>query len=834
MNQLYFRILNYFFVKYKNYFRVSFLLFIAVFLKLDGSEPSNFSFEAEVFVNDRSLGTTFIILNEENKTVLIQSGPVQKIISKLLSPEFMGNIEEWFEDRDSYFSPFSLDTSLSITFEECLQVVQIFINPRFLKEQTISCSKQTAGYDPETLKESANWSGYLNIRLGRGIGYRYIPEFQSIPESTQILSNFSIQHADWSLTGTINPHSHRFGHAVNNILWIKDCFERDLRIFVGEFCPPAIGIQPNTTLLGVGLTRNPFVVEQESPSILKQYDFFLPNSSRVELYANGALHSTYELGAGPYSFRNFPTLPGGNQIDFRIYEAEGRLQSYQIDYFYDPSLLEQGELDYSSSFGTLQNFHENRFLWNQLMFSGYIQYGMTSQWTSGVYLQTSPKQCQFGTENTWVSKHLKTTVDLGGSWLLGHLPQPKLRVYMQNAPTKKNLLYWNAIIEYLGKRYSHYHFKTYRNYLNFRNSVIFSASLNLARPFFDSCYGALNISYNLVKNNRSKFGLSGSISKRIASSVYGNLSVYSSSINPYCKSEQGIVFNINWTPSQSNFRGNAIYDSYRNSVITSLGYERSLGGASSINASMGIEHQAHENALIASVNYQGEYMEAQASNYASLLINRSGKKIRGRSGFLLGTGLVFADGVFGLSRPIYDSFIMIKPSASLQAAGGIGVNPIGEEQYMAKSWRFLPAIIPNVGAYVPTTVSLEAPELPLTSELSANFYTCLPKYKGGVLIRTEDKTLFFVEGTIYKSPEKPWACQLGCLKSVGDSSDVEVPFFTDRNGRFQIICHQTGRFSLYMNDTEPTGAILEIPENTPPGFLDIGTIFLEEEPVDTI
>ncbi len=802
------------------------LLLAASSLFSQNIENSYYPFEVDAELNGRIQGKTYVSVHEEDGIVLLQKSSLEPLLFECLDVKYHAPLRLWLKGCPAFFEPCQVSETITLEFEECLQKVLIKIDPQLLKRQLISCTEQLSAplIRPEMLVAPADWSGFLNIRYGKGLGYFFAPNFQTAPQPFQILSDFSVQHHNWAFSGTINASNRQSkANVLDNFLLIADWPKENTRLFTGEFSPPTIGVMPTTTLLGVGLLNNPYYFNNKRKAPTQEYDFFLPQPAKVDVFVNGAIYSTYDLPAGPHSFKNFPAIPGNNRVALRINDAIGGTQYLDLNYFYDPLLLPKGDSEYALSAGFLKNFNENAFVFSQPLGVAYYRYGLSPTWTSGIYGQVGSSQLQGGFENSFFYSSIKSTIDLGMSWLFSGSIQPRILATFQNTLTKRSSFFWNANFEYLGKRFSSYYaFNTYQDFIDFNNTVIWNASLNLSRKLFKSVNGTLGLGYAQIRNLGSKYRVIAGLSGSIVSNINFSLSAYKSSINTFYVNETGVLLTLSWYPSSSHFNVTTAYDSFSQNTSGLVNYAKPLGGDRSLNLSAGGQLMPHHNSFLGSFNYQGERFEAMGSNDATVTESIDGKQYLGRSGFMIGTSFVFADGVIGLSRPISDSFVMISPSKDL-APYTLQANPT-QDDYLAKTLGRIPAVISNVRSYELYTVTIASEDLPFGYDIGENTYFCMPKYKSGTVIKIDNKGEFFAEGTLVSLNGKPLSCIFGELKKRGASSAKALPLFTDRSGGFQIIGMEYGIYDIYFENDKNPSAMIEIKKDTPLGFVDLGTI----------
>ena len=77
----------------------------------------------------------------------------------------------------------------------------------------------------------------------------------------------------------------------------------------------------------------------------------LTSKSTVEIYRNGQIVDRRELPAGEYDMRNLPTSGYSSVLRYRITDAFGNVQEFDVSAIAPTRVLRKGELDYSAGLG---------------------------------------------------------------------------------------------------------------------------------------------------------------------------------------------------------------------------------------------------------------------------------------------------------------------------------------------------------------------------------------------------------------------------------------------------------------------------------------------------
>jgi outer membrane usher protein len=176
-----------------------------------------------------------------------------------------------------------------------------------------------------------------------------------------------------------------------------------------------------------------------------------------------------------------------------------------------------------------------------------------------------------------------------------------------------------------------------------------------------------------------------------------------------------------------------------------------------------------------------------------------------------GTALVFADGVFGWSRPIDNSFAIVNRQGTAQDQL-VQVNPSSFGD-IARADALGPAVVP-LSPYNLTNLSVNAPDLPLGSDLGPASYTLFPTYRSGTVIRVGSEATVFLRGVLLDEQGNPLALQQGRIVSLSDPDWPDAQLITNRTGRFAAQGLKPGRYEIRLFGRPGPVTTFEIPPET--------------------
>jgi outer membrane usher protein len=256
---------------------------------------------------------------------------------------------------------------------------------------------------------------------------------------------------------------------------------------------------------------------------------------------------------------------------------------------------------------------------------------------------------------------------------------------------------------------------------------------------------------------------------------------------------------------------------YKNSLNWSYNPLRTIGRPK---MSLGLTQNDRSYNLTGRLSYTGYYFNWDLSNDAVFTVDGDGG-ISNTSKLSLATALVFADGQFGWSRPINNSFAIVVPKDSVRDQE-IVINPSLNGD-TARIDRFGFAVVPNLDPYNISNLIIDAPNLPAGMDLGNRNITILPSYRSGTLVKVGTDATVFLRGILLNANGEPVSLQSGEIVSLSDRNWQPVTLFTNRSGRFATAGLKPGRYQIKLFTNPPAEMEFEIPANAT-GIYDTGTL----------
>lgn len=191
----------------------------------------------------------------------------------------------------------------------------------------------------------------------------------------------------------------------------------------------------------------------------------------------------------------------------------------------------------------------------------------------------------------------------------------------------------------------------------------------------------------------------------------------------------------------------------------------------------------------------------------------------------ISTGLVYANGSFGMGRPGREGFIMARRHESLRTSRLALTDSNGRA--IARAGWFGPAVAPIERAYSPQRLEVAVDPLPSGYDLGSGVITTFPGFGSGYAVTIGSDASRTAIGLLVNPDGTPAALISGTIAAFDASQPTAdpKPFFTNRAGRFVGDGLAPGRYRLVVGD-RTIGEFI-IPEESE-GITDVGHIQIRQ------
>jgi outer membrane usher protein len=527
---------------------------------------------------------------------------------------------------------------------------------------------------------------------------------------------------------------------------VRDDPGRAVRYSAGDLSYAVAGFQSFVPMAGFSVARNFTLQPYFIPQPIGNQLFVLNQASQVEVLVNGVETRILTLPAGQYDVRNFQLGEGPNDIELRATDSLGRVTTIESPFFFSSSLLAAGVEEFSYNIGEPSFVGTSGYTYGGLpSVSAFHRFGVRDDLTVGVNFQGSIAQQQLGGEFTFASQFGTIHVDLAESHQkrAGFDDAVRLSYNLVDTRAQSSGSSLLAQATFVGPNFSPLGAVTPRN------PIALDLGARYTQRIFSDIYASVGASYQFARNGeKDGHALSLTLQHAFARGLTGNLRVQQS-VDRGGRSSFGALIAISWQLDDGHSFIQASYDTARDTEQASYRYSPSSyvgepGGGINVLRSPG------QDQITSSVFYNDNRFESSLTN--DVVIPTSGQETETaqRTSLRAGTSLVYADGHFGLGRPIRDSFALVVPTENY-ADQDIIVDSSGTAgRYEARTDFLGPAVLPDLSAYQIRPTSVAIPDLPVGYQLSQDQFQLRPNYRSGTVIVVGNDATVVLDGI----PEK--------------------------------------------------------------------------------
>ena len=556
---------------------------------------------------------------------------------------------------------------------------------------------------------------------------------------------------------------------------------------------------------GVGVEKGRRVFNDAGPiTDLDGQKILLERNATVEVLIDGQQVELLQLTAGPYDLAQLRAQYGGRNAQLFVTDIAGRRQITSFDTFIDPNALAPGETEYGAAVGVIPSgFGVNPDYSGESALSAYYRRGLSNRLTVGGAIQASqdvqviggevvaspqviPGRVEFGLASSFGQ-------DTGYALELGYSLQFSRSSLSVNGEYRSSGFVTVSDDITLDRAGSFFLNANYSQRINERSSIVVGANW-----FERGRFGA----------NRTLFA------DFVRSTPRYRFSIGAEYGDDFFRRNYGIraTFSI---PLGRSMRADATYNSRRDDarVSVSKSYEERVGS------------WGYDLILRHSQGTQG--IESSASHVANRFFARGFVSSSGRglgnitdartARLQIGTALAFADGTFGIGRPITDSFVLARPNSDLKGARATLGRTLTAGSPEALSGPLGAAVSGRLNSYNRQSVIYDLADAPPGIDIGTGLETVLPPYRSGYSITVGSGASVSAIGFLNFEGDRAELIS-GTVSSSNDPEFVEQPFFTNSTGRFAIIGLRPG----YSYEVRLPGVqqrfTIEVPEDSDPIF----------------
>ncbi|PZV18519.1 MAG: fimbrial biogenesis outer membrane usher protein [Leptolyngbya sp.] len=779
--------------------------------------PQDQAIAVPFFINDQPQGQAIVVIAEGSASQ-VQAAPVLDKTASILRPDLQSQLAV-IVDSDGYLPLAQLQQlGIAVVFDQTQLELYLQIPAALRRTNVVG----VAGLPPEAADALpvSTVSGYLNILAGEDIVWSGSGSTGRQP--LRIAFDGALNVSGWVLEGRANAiEGGAPGFSRGDVRLVHDDPVNALRYIAGDLSIPVSGaFQTVVPLGGISVSRNYSLQPYRITRPTGEFTFFLERPARVEIYINGVRVQQLQLEAGPQDIRNLALSTGANDIQLIITDDLGQVQRLDFATALAGNLLAPGlqQFSYNLGFPTRTLSGQRQYQWEEPQLALAHRWGVSPTVTLGGYAQLTPSYQMVETDGVWASAVGNWGWDVAASHTseLGTGLAMRLQYELPPSPQDATNRSLRIAAEYRGDR-----FTTFGSLSPSPDWLSLSASYS--QRIFDNTSLNIGGGYRLGRDGPDSYTANLGLSRSLGNGLSGSVNL-NHSRNQQGQDETRAFLGLSWLMPQ---RRQSL------ALNTTVSSTEAIGNRLSWSRSPDRRLQSPGLAVDLNRGSQG-YGVSGRLTYTDYRFDlglthdvswptgagaTTSNNISNTTRLTFGTALVFADGHFGWSRPITNSFVLVVPRDRWRGQT-IGVNP-SQDGYGAVVDGFGPAVLPDLQPYYVSRVRLDAPEAPLGYDLGTDEYVVMPSYRSGTLIMAGTEASAFVRGVLVDEAGAPLGLQAGEVVSLSDADWAAQPLFTNRIGRFALLGFTPGRYEIRLRDRAPLQ--FEIAPDQE-GLIDLGTL----------
>jgi outer membrane usher protein len=638
--------------------------------------------------------------------------------------------------------------------------------------------------------------------------------------------------------------------------FVYDLPEEAARIRLGDFTPDYAGFQTAPDLLGVSVQQS-YTQLQPGKTIRPtgSHSFSLERPSSVDIIVDNVLFRHIRLAPGNYNLSDIPLRAGANNVKLVIEDDTGARRTLEFNAFSGNELLAPGISEWSfnagvksfdrgaiqqpsrQSYGAVPNltvvnksniYQQREYFFDQPVATGYYRTGVTTALTIDANAQTDNRVAMTGAGFAAQSLYGLFTGELSTS-----------AGFSGGAGYAIRLGYGYDRLDWFGPFKSNFRFLGEYRSLDYTTVGSFSgatpynisASATYTQQMPYDITAGLSFSYYLLEKQGAantadagdRWEADFTLAKPLLPEVTGSLSLgygrdpaaETSISRAYSQNGFQALVHVAWTPD-AHTRLLSSYDSRAQTGDVSGSRSSETLGVGAWTASADAMAQPdNKDAVSGSVTYVANRADVTVSHAAGLAgIGTDGvsnvASTEQRTSVSVASSLVYADGGWGVGRPVSNGFALVTPHKSLE---GSPVAVGDAKATLAESGMFGPAVVPNLAAYRQARLPYDAPGAPTGYDLGSATYDINAPYKGGYALQAGSAYTVTAMGTLQDAAGEPIPLLAGTAQEANNPKGRKVELFTNRAGRFGAQGLAPGRWVIEMpTEPEPARYFIDIPE----------------------
>ena len=648
----------------------------------------------------------------------------------------------------------------------------------------------------------ADYSAYLNIRgsvdLYEDGGNTGFQEPVFLLNSAINLKGVVLENDAIWIPGSSGADFQRLGSR-----YVYDDTKNLVRFSLGDLDAQGRGFQAAPDIAGISIFRSYSVLNPQQV-IRPRGDrtFRLERPSTVEVIVNGHQVRRPQLAPGNYNLRDFPFAQGGNDIRLNVLDDTGRTEVLRFNIFLDQTQLAKGLDEFGFYAGVKAPLGAHGPVYSdEWVVSGFYRRGISDNVTLGGnfqaddLVQMAGVEAMFGTPIGSFGTHLGYSHTKGFGD--GFAVQATFQRLVQHPDGQADT--FNLFVEHRSRRFAPVTF------FLADNQYEYELGGGYTHAFSSDFYMGANARYSKgrgINPDVQNYALTGGW--RISSRATLNAEAR------YTDDARGDEFSAFLSLTVRFGRTSSVrtdYDTRDNRARVS--YQTMHGtGVGSYNITADVERSDFGSNFGLNANYFTNRAELGISHYGSF-VGDFGDSTAQRTSFRVGTSIALAGGEVSIGRPIYDSFAIVKPHASLKKANVVvDPSPFG---FTANTGTMGDATMPNLSSYSERVITIDAEGAPSGVDIGQGSFRLFPGYRSGYVLEVGSDYHVTAMGTLLDAEGQPVALVAGRAVELAHPDRAPVTMFTNRQGRFGATGLAPGQWRIEMLDAKKSVYVITIP-----------------------
>ncbi|GEM_PF-6470492 len=663
--------------------------------------------------------------------------------------------------------------------------LEVDIAPERLREQVLNESSR-GGFSNVQTPEPL--SGYVNLRSAGTVS--------SVDGQSSLQAEFEpvVNYQSWVVEGSTTVAAGDDPVTLNHLRLVHDLRQRQIRLEAGNARYRAGEFFSTPEVWGVSATRRGDLLPGQPLSRDGRVEFVVPRRGPVEVSLNGRVFRTYTLSPGPHAIVDLPLGRGSNQVTVTQPTEGGDGVAVLTDVLvpYAPGLLQPGRHRYSYAAGVVRDAPATPLV------SASHEVGLLPQVTVRGSGQATTDRFGVGAGALAAGDWGITALDVAGTGPDGAGVAANLSHVISVLHSR-----WSPSVEFAGGGQN----EAFRDPVTGRAAgasvhagVAYSqrlpaavaASLGVVRRWDlnDAARSATEV--RLIASHQSPRGFA--LNAQIGPTITGDGVSWQGSLFVRISDDSGTVsssagYDLTGGPATATVQSipRRAIDAYQWSA-TYQGFDRRPGQPQIVRGVVG---------------YDGYLFNATVEPGVQQTVGADDGDYR--LGGRFASAVAFAGGEVAVSRPIRDSFVLLSPRSQV-APYRVPVRGGGGSVVAVVDGRA--AVMPDLQAYRPSSLSLDGSYLPDGFSVGQERYAFSPGYRSGYRMVVGSSAAVYVRGRLVDGNGEPIALEAGEV-IAGDGTTL--PFFTNQEGGFEITDLSPGEYRLQLYADPAAETVFAIP-----------------------